>query len=270
MRTVNDTRSPVSHSDNGLYLRGAASLVASWRVYATGSQGAQVVERPGVAAAVFPAEPERNVYNNALLERGLDAAGRAAAVDAMESSYAAGAVDRFAAWVHEDEGALIADLTGRGYRFDTATRAMGMALADLSVPRPQVDLGSAGWSEYLRIVGVPDDFLAALDPGVFHIVIARLDGENVSVSTAYDHHGDAGIFNVGTLPAARRRGLATAVTALQLHDARDRGCTTASIQSTEMAEGIYRSLGFRDLGRFFEYVPPARWSAARAWVFSFG
>ncbi|HKR99886.1 MAG TPA: hypothetical protein VJU79_10275, partial [Candidatus Dormibacteraeota bacterium] len=67
-RTVNDTRRCVSPSDAELYSRGAASLVASWRVYATGSRGARVVDAAGVAAAVFPEEPERSVYNNALLD----------------------------------------------------------------------------------------------------------------------------------------------------------------------------------------------------------
>jgi ribosomal protein S18 acetylase RimI-like enzyme len=255
MRTVNDTHGRVSYSDRELYSRGAASLAASWRVYAAGSRDARMVEGSSVAAAVFPTELERSVYNNALLGRALDRAGRAAAIEAMERAYAAAGVDRYAAWVHEDDGATIADLTARGYRFDTSTRAMGMNLADLSVPRPQLDLSEPDWSEYLRIVGVPADFLAGLDPAVFHIVIATLDGESVATATAYDHDGDAAIFNIGTLPAARRRGLGTALTALQLHQARARGCATASIQSTEMAEGIYRSVGFRDLVRFLEYVP---------------
>ena len=74
---------------------------------------------------------------------------------------------------------------------------------------------------------------------------------------AFDRDGDCGIYNVGTLPHARRRGLGTALTALHVHDALGRGCRTASLQSTEMAERIYASLGFRDLGRILEYVPKA-------------
>ena len=63
------------------------------------------------------------------------------------------------------------------------------------------------------------------------------------------------MFNVTTLRQARRRGIATALTALLLHDAADRGCSTASLQSPPMAEGVYAAVGFRDLGRFLEYVP---------------
>ena len=74
---------------------------------------------------------------------------------------------------------------------------------------------------------------------------------------AFDHHGDCGIYNVTTLPHARRRGLGTALTALHLHEARGRGCLTASLQSTEVAEGVYAAVGFRDLGQIFELVPAA-------------
>jgi len=41
------------------------------------------------------------------------------------------------------------------------------------------------------------------------------------------------------------------------HDAMARGRRTASLQSTPMAEGIYATVGFRDLGRILEYAPPA-------------
>jgi predicted GNAT family acetyltransferase len=80
-------------------------------------------------------------------------------------------------------------------------------------------------------------------------------GESIATAMAFDHGSDCGIYNVGTLEHARRRGLAAALTAVQLHDALARGCRTASVQSTEMAEGVYASVGFRDLGRILEYVP---------------
>jgi ribosomal protein S18 acetylase RimI-like enzyme len=86
-------------------------------------------------------------------------------------------------------------------------------------------------------------------------VIARLDGAAVATALAFDHGGDCGIYNVGTLERARRRGLGSAVTAFHLHDARARGCQTASLQATPMAERLYAAVGFRDLGRILEYVP---------------
>ena len=47
---------------------------------------------------------------------------------------------------------------------------------------------------------------------------------------------------------------ATALTTIHLHDARARGCRTASLQSTATAERVYTAVGFRDLGRIIEYV----------------
>jgi hypothetical protein len=53
------------------------------------------------------------------------------------------------------------------------------------------------------------------------------------------------------------RGLGTGVTAALLHDALARGCATASLQATPMAERLYVALGFRDVGRILEYAPAA-------------
>ena len=242
-------------TDTDLYLRGAGTLLASWEEYARGATGAVVQHSPGVAIAVFPNEPERAVYNNALLERDLAAAERAYALDAMEAAYAAAGVARFAAWVPESDDAMRTDLERRGYTLDESTRAMGMVLDDIRLPRPEIELGPPDWFEYLRIVGVPPSFLGGADPSAYHILVARLDGENVASAMAIDHVTDCGIYNVGTLEHARRRGLGTALTALHVHDALARGCQSASLQSTKMAERVYAAVGFRDLGRILEYGP---------------
>ena len=201
-----------------------------------------------VTAAVFPGEPERSVYNNALLER-------PDAVPAMEAAYAEAGVTRFAAWVHENDEATRSALDRRGYRLDQTTRAMGMALEDVRLPRPQLDLGSVEWGGYLRIFGLSPGLLSRADRTAFRVLVARLDDENVATAMAFDHGSDTGIYNVGTLEHARRRGLGTALTALHVHDALARGLRTATLQATEMAEGMYAAVGFRDLGRILEFVP---------------
>jgi hypothetical protein len=55
-----------------------------------GSAGVVLQRLDGVSAAVFPSGPERDVYDNALLERDLGPTQRAAAVDAMEAAYRSG------------------------------------------------------------------------------------------------------------------------------------------------------------------------------------
>ena len=242
-------------SDADLYLRGAQTLLASWEQYARGAAGAALLHLAGVGAAVFPNDPERSVYINALLERDLGAAERADAIRTMEDAYQAADIRRFAAWVHESDAAMRCALERRGYTIDEVTRAMGMTLDEIHLPGPEVELGPANWSEHLRVAGVPGGFLSGADPCVFHVLVASLGGEDVSTALAFDFAGDCGIYNVGTLESARRQGLASALTAIHLHDARARGCRTASLQSTAMAERVYARAGFRDLGRILEYVP---------------
>jgi ribosomal protein S18 acetylase RimI-like enzyme len=244
-------------TDADLYHRGMATLLASWDEYARPAAGAALWRLPGVAVGVFPEGPERDVYNNAVLERGLGPAARADAVDAMEAAYAAAGVESFAAWAHETDTAAAGDLERRGYTLSETTRAMAMELAAITLPRPEADVRRSDWAEYLRVDELPAGLLAGVDPDAFHVAVGRLGGESVAVGIALDHDGDCGIFNLGTKERARRRGMGTAVTAALLHDARERGCETASLQSTPAAERVYAAVGFRDLGRILESAPPA-------------
>jgi ribosomal protein S18 acetylase RimI-like enzyme len=237
-----------------LYERQAATLLASWRAYSRHSDGAFVRDAEGAGIAVFPSPPERAVYNNALLSPGLCPERRSAAIEAMEDAYREAGVERYAAWAHEAEPELIAELSARGYRLDTSTRAMAMALDRLPERPEGLELASMDWDEYARRFLLPG-LLVGADAAEFHLRVASLDGEPVGAVIAYDHEGDCGVYNLGTLPVARRRGIGTALTLLALHEARERGCATASLQATTVAERLYAWLGFRDLGRYLEHVP---------------
>jgi ribosomal protein S18 acetylase RimI-like enzyme len=237
-------------TDEGLYRRSVRTLLASWEAYARGTAGAAVRRLPGVAAAVFAHEPERGVYNNAVLET-------AAAIGAMEAAYAAAGVTRFAAWVRESDAQLRGELEQRGYTIAETTRAMGMSLADLRAPRPGIEAQPWTWRDYLRTFELPPDLLATADRDAFRLVVARVEGEPVATALTFDCDGDCGVFNVGTIERAQRRGHATALSARVLHDARARGCRTATLQATPAAERVYAAVGFRDLGRILEYAPPS-------------
>lgn len=239
------------------------TLVASWSRNATGSRGATVHGEDGARICVFPAHPERDVYNNALVDRDLTTTLVSRAVDAIERHYSEASIDAYAVWSHESDSVTRAELKARGYRYDTSTRAMAMCLNQIAVPRPEIEVGRGGWPDYLRANDLPAGFLSGIDTTVFHVLIARHDGKIVGAAVAYDCEGDCGIYSLHTAPEARRKGLGTALTALHLHNARDRGCVTASVQSTEMAEGVYAAVGFADLGRYIEYVPSPRQAPAR-------
>lgn len=234
-------------NDRALYHRGLETAVACWAEFARGVAGAAVHRDAGFAAAVFPQEPERSIYNNAVLEP-------AAGIEAIEAVYAEAGVDHYAVWIHESDASLREELERRGYALHETTRAMGMELADVELPRPLLELGAPAWPDYMRLIGVPEDLLAGVDRSAFHLRVARADGEDAATALAYDHDGDCGIYNVVTVEHARRRGLGTALTALHILEAIARGCTTATLQATPMAERMYAGVGFRDLGRILEYT----------------
>jgi chromate reductase len=83
------------------------------------------------------------------------------------------------------------------------------------------------------------------------LLVASPAQRHVATAIAFDQDGDCGVLNMSTLEAARRQGLGTALIARHVHDAVERGCSTASLQSTAMAERVYAAVGFRDLGRIF-------------------
>jgi GNAT superfamily N-acetyltransferase len=243
-------------TDVELYQRGNETLIASWVAYARCATLASVRRYPGVTTAIFPCEPERGIYNNAILDRNLGLRARTDALAAMQAGYAAAGVDRFAAWVHEADSATRFDLERLGYTLDTTTRVMGMELDDIRVPRPELVIIPLEWSDYLRVFDLPAGLLADGNHDSWQVTVVWLHGEPVASALTLGLAGDCGIYNVGTVEHARRRRLATALTAHLLHEARASGCDSASLQSTPMAERVYTTVGFRDFGRFLEYVPP--------------
>jgi GNAT superfamily N-acetyltransferase len=238
-----------------LFERSVETLIESWAYLASGSPGAEVVRAEGAAIAAFVHRPDREFLNNAVLGR--RPANLDATVTAIEETYARRGIGRFAVWVHESEAEVAAELRSRGYAFDSATRTMAMPVDELGeVDGSALEVIQPGPAEFWAVDG-PGGLVPELDPAGAYFYVARLDGESVSMLMAFDQAGDCGIYMVGTVEAARRRGIATALAVHAVTAARERGCLTASLQSTAMAERVYASVGFRDLGLWQEYVRAA-------------
>jgi GNAT superfamily N-acetyltransferase len=243
-------------SNEELFDRSLATLIRSWIYLASGSPGAEVIESDGAAIAVFVHSPDRDFLNNTVLPRGVDTPD--AILDLAERAYADRGVERYAVWVHESEAEVATAVQARGYAFDSSTRTMAMETDQVNeFEGERFDLVESSPSEFWRVDGL-EGLVPELSPEGASFYIARLDGEDAAMLMAFDHDDDCGIYMVGTVPSARRQGLATALSARAVADARERGCTTVSLQSTEMAEGVYARVGFRDLGRFDEYVSNPR------------
>jgi ribosomal protein S18 acetylase RimI-like enzyme len=157
-----------------------------------------------------------------------------------------------------------------------AEAAMALDLAAVPAPPPppggltirQVNT-EAEFMTYAAVVAAnwdpPDQSVLAvysgaaaptLSPGSpARYLIGYLEGEPVAASECFLAHSVAGIYNVVTLPHARRQGIGTALTAAALATAREEGYRTAVLQASANGQGIYARLGFAVRGEFREYKP---------------
>jgi ribosomal protein S18 acetylase RimI-like enzyme len=86
-----------------------------------------------------------------------------------------------------------------------------------------------------------------------HYYLGVLDDKPVATSLLYPGGGVAGIYNVATLPEARRQGIGSALTVAPLLQAHTWGYRIGTLQSTPMGLNLYRRLGFREYCRFQVY-----------------
>jgi hypothetical protein len=96
-----------------------------------------------------------------------------------------------------------------------------------------------------------------------HIVtlLARLeDGTPAAGAMCIFTHGVAGVYWVGTTPAARGRGLAELCTRAVGNAGFDMGARIASLQASVMGEPVYRRMGYIEVTRYpavVRFSPPA-------------
>jgi len=92
--------------------------------------------------------------------------------------------------------------------------------------------------------------LTALTGDAVRLYVAYEHGEAAACVVAIDEDSDCGIYAVATRPTSRQRGLASGLMSRALADARRRGCSTSSLQSSKAGFGVYARLGYQDLGGF--------------------
>ena len=89
----------------------------------------------------------------------------------------------------------------------------------------------------------------AADPDV-QLFVGRLDGTPVGTSIAIRSRDASGVYNVGTIPSARRRGVGAALTWAAVEAGRALGHDTVVLQSSSMGLPLYSGLGFRTVAPY--------------------
>ena len=90
--------------------------------------------------------------------------------------------------------------------------------------------------------------------GKWRHYVGTVDGAPVGSSSMYLDQGVAGIYFVGTVPAARRRGIGTWMTFLALRDARSVGTRWSILHASPVGRGVYARLGFQEYCTLSAYM----------------
>jgi GNAT superfamily N-acetyltransferase len=226
-----------------------ANMAGVFCALARSSPGGFAIELDGVTAAVVPACRDRSVVNCVMYT---DAGALGAALDRLAEEYDRAGVRAWTVWVPDHDREAQELLERAEHVIDARPTAMVRALDDLELS-PPVDLAEPDMAEASRIndAAFGGDFeraFAALLPEPAHLYMARADGVPACTVLTYEKDGECGVYFVATLPEARGRGLATALMTHALLAARDRGCTTTSLQATARGRPVYERLGYRDIG----------------------
>jgi GNAT superfamily N-acetyltransferase len=228
-------------------------MEAFYRLVGGRSPGGAVVERHGFLAAIVPSCPNQSVVNAVVYQH--DEAVRAAHEELRELYREAG-VSAWRVWVPESDHALGEWLEESGHRLSGTPRAMLMDLEDIALD--SADGGDCERTEDAGVVAALNEEAYGLPPGEFaqalealaesaYVHVARERGQPAACLAALDACGDCGIYAVATRPSSRGRGLASALMRHALADARGRGCTTSSLQSSKIGFSVYSKLGYRDV-----------------------
>jgi predicted acetyltransferase len=85
--------------------------------------------------------------------------------------------------------------------------------------------------------------------------VGYLNDDPVATASLIAAGGAAGIYNVATVIAARRRGIGAVMTAWAVRAGAARGMQVATLQASNMGRPVYERLGFEVVCDFVPYRP---------------
>jgi ribosomal protein S18 acetylase RimI-like enzyme len=210
----------------------------------------RVIERDGLVASVVPAARDSPTLNAAVA---IDPDAGPRHLEELRRSYDEASIRRWGVWIDGGATGAANELMKAGLLVSASSPGMGATLgAPLADIEPHsADLATVGRVNDLAYGNLDNRLERTLTPlpnGVLKgYCAADHEGRPAAVALALHHNDDCGISFVATIPDARRRGLATEVMRQALRDAQDKGCTTTTLQATDLGERLYANLGYRRL-----------------------
>jgi ribosomal protein S18 acetylase RimI-like enzyme len=238
--------------------RQAESQRGFYRMLASASPGARLLELRDVQATLVPVRPWFSVFNSVLYR---DVASLRAALPRLADEYERAGISAWTVWVPPgDEGArdLLRDA---GHLCDGTPLLMAAPISAINLRSrmPLELLDRPTWRDVARCNDLAHGVLepwsmaavfeSAEDPAT-RLYAATDGGRVVSALIAREQERDCYFWFVATAPDAQRRGLASELLRHALLAAHRRGCETTSLESTKAGVRLYTSLGYSSLGRF--------------------
>jgi ribosomal protein S18 acetylase RimI-like enzyme len=214
-------------------------------------------------------------YLNAVYHTRLPTARVDQAVHAMIAWFRAHEVQRFSWWVDESSRPVYLPAFLQAHRLFYVRGEAGMALdlrlAEIEAPAlpnlciervaDQAQLGQFA-AATIRGFELPPEYAAhwyAIHAGLegdetLRSYLATLDGEPVGCAQLFLGVEAAGIYDVAVVPGCRGLGLGRLLTLFALREARSLGADLAVLHASQMGEGLYLRLGFREYCRMGRFV----------------
>lgn len=248
-------------------IRSAAdrNFIASFRKLVEHNPNASAVDVGGAFA--FRTGLPIGLFNGCVVTDAVTPAALGEAID-----WIAAAAVPFRVWIRSDLAAELAAVPSERGLARHPREYPGMVLHPIPVPPPpgrgvevRRVLDAAALAEHRAVIvagGATTDIAQRLLPGTMltdpdlALLTSFLDGQPAGTALAIRSGASVGVYNVSTLPEARRRGVGSAATWAAVATGRDRSCELAVLQSSEMAHSLYEAMGFRTVVRYLEFRQP--------------
>jgi len=229
------------------------NFIGSYRKLVEHSPGGAIRERGGVFA--FATGVPISLFNGCIVAEPATPADLEAALEWVSLRGLP-----FLVWIDERNAPGLGDVAIAHGLLREPAAYPGMVLHPIhGPPAPPagvtvVPVTESGLAEYIGVCvegGMAPELAEHLYPPAFaadpdvQLFTARLDGRPVGTSVAIRTGEVAGVYAVGTLADARRRGIGTAASWAAVGAGSAWGCDTIVLQASDMGLSLYTSIGFR-------------------------